>query len=414
VRPGRRARRRGRLARVLATALAVLAPHAAAEEAPKTLEDWVRTGNRHQLAGDYDSADATWRAMREQFPGHPAPDAMAVDTLFWRQMYDDSTDRYDADIERLADRAVAQGEEALEEAPDDAALRLYTGKAFMQLGRLHGTRGRYYRAGTLGEKGRVHLEAAHALAPENVDARYQLGLYYYYASFVPGLVKWLDFLWFVPTGNGDEGLELLALVAERGDLERDNARFILSNIETYHLENPTRGLELLTKLHADYPTNTMIHFELLEALYMLGQYERARDEALALERNPRTGALHQGRKTMARVWRARAVLALDRPEQALDALAPLVAQEPEVPLWGKAWVRLTQGNALDALGRREEALDRYAAVESLEAPYVSRRAAKRARASIEAPYRVAPPLSIGAAPEPGRREPIVPAANGPS
>jgi tetratricopeptide (TPR) repeat protein len=360
----------------------------------------LREGVRLDLAGRHDEALAVWKALREDDPSDPAPIVFETNTFFWLMVYDDEDTRYDATISELCDRAVALARSRLQADDGDADAHFLMGHALMNRGRLHGWRGRYYKAGRDGEEAREHLERALALRPGWTDARHHLGLYYFYASLVPKLVtRWLGWLWFIPTGSAEEGLAYLADVAENGDLFRDEARFMLANIYTYHYpERRDEALRLIRDVSARYPDNVLIQFELIEALYATGHIEETLDEADRLAgREPRTRR-ERGRIVMAPVWKARAEIVRDRPVRALELLAPYLANPPERPLWGTAWIDLVRGHAFDALGRRDEALVQYERVVAYERPLGSRRASRLAEEAIERPYAPPRPTELRAAP----------------
>ena len=224
--------------------------------------------------------------------------------------------------------------------------------------------------------------------------------YSYYADFVSQWVRWLRFLWFFPKGDGETGRRFLNEVARSETIHRDNATFILSNINTYHdPEDHARALRLVEDLHARYPLNSLIHFELLEVLYESRDYRRLVEEAPALEAHPGTDPLDRGRRDMARVWRAHGELRLGRPTRALEILSTFGPGEPERPLWGRSWLVLVRARAYDALGERDRAKAQYRAV--LEIEPGSSRARGRARSGLREPYRVRIQPSLQAVPEAG-------------
>ncbi len=365
----------------------------AAPVAP-SIEASLAQGLAHLADGEYEAADATWARLRELAPAHPAAYVHAVDTLYWRDIHVDDGSGFDPAIEQGATLAVERARAWAEGRSRDPLAQLYLGQALIQLGRFHGTRLRIVKAGGLGEEGRKSLGRALALDPALADARYPLGLYQYYAGQIPNLLSWLKFLWFMPEGDVQGGLANLERAREGGDRYRFDAAFYLTNIRAYH--ESVRDVDWAVRetrvLHDRHPRNALVHFELLELLAMQGEYEAARLEAQKLEAHPgrATSAEARGRANMATVWRARAELALGQPERALGTLHGFGEDGPSEPDWGARWVQVTRGQALDALGRRDEAIARYERVVALDLDDDS-----RARAEAEAGLAAPPAVASG-------------------
>jgi tetratricopeptide (TPR) repeat protein len=373
----------------LAAALGLCAPPAWAGYDP-ALRALLLQGERHNYEGDFDAADAVWRRIRALDPESPAAPLYEVSTLWWRLSLDDDDTRYDDAIRGKSQEAARLAEARVQRDPADAVAHLFWGQALMQLGRLLGTRGEYLRAGSTAERGREHLERALALEPGLVDAKAPIGMYYFYASTVPDALRWLSFLWFVPSGDRDTGLRYLREAAEEGDVMRREARFVLLNVYTYHQQDLEQALGLARDFAERFPRNSFFRFEELEILLMLKRPQDAVRAALALEAGTGGSPQDEGRRTMARVWRAQAELQGGAPARAWEILEPLGAG-PGWPWWGRAWVLLTRGRVLDLCGDRSRALALYREVESLEGARRSKRAARAALAGLREPFQLAGP-----------------------
>lgn len=350
----------------------------------------IEQGMNRLFQGDRDGADRIWQRLREIDPTHPAAPVYEVATLYWRQVYDELDERFDAAIEARSQEAIRLAQARLAVDADDADAHFYLGQAYVDLGRLEGVRGRYLAAGRHGERGRAHLERALELEPDRVDARYPVGLYYYYADLVTRWFRWLRWLPFVPSGDGETGLRYLEQVAEHGRIHRFNARFILANIRTYHEPDQVGwALRTIEELHTRFPRNTLIHFEWIELLLMTSRYEEVVQESLELEAFEGGDELDQNRRELARIWRARAQLHAGRPGEAWRTLERYGDGEPESPTWGPAWVRLVRAQILDVRGARKAAVREYRTVKRHGR---SERASQLADEGLERPFRLGPVL----------------------
>ncbi len=384
----------GRLALACALALGPNVAGAVDWDDP-AVDRLVHEGVRQSDDGDYDAALRTWERLKALAPHHPAPHVHAVDTLYWLQVQEDDSGDYDEAIARESEAAIRESEAWLAEHPDDPRAHFYLGAALINRGRLHGIRLEIYRAGRLGERGRVALERALALDPTLHDAKFPLGLYSFYASQVPNLFQWLDFLWFVPKGDAELGIRYLGEAYEDGDLYRFAGGFFLAHVRTFYGEaNLAEALAVTKDLHARHPHNSLVHLELVDLLLTVSQYDDVITEARALEAHPGNQLHHRGRVNMARIWRARAELYRGRPETAWTTLEPFGDDGPKNPDWGNRWVRVTRGQILDVQGQRERAIAQYESVASLEVPG-DPRSMSTARAGLEAPFELDLPPVIG-------------------
>ena len=391
---------RCRLSTLVATAIgvALVQPHALASEGNRDSPDdrwWnpqlaalVHEGMRNNSDGDFAAASQVWKKLGEIAPHHPAANAHAVDTLYWLQIFDDDDTSYDDDILREGEEAIRKAEAWVEAHPNNARANMYLGHSLMNLGRLHGVRMRIYKAGVYGDKSFEALERALELDPNLTDAKFSLGLYYYYASLIPEVVQWLSFLWFVPTADAPLGLQYLGEVAEHADLFQFTAAFYLSNIRMYHPNrlDPAYALSTIEKLYEEHPQNSLIHFEVVEALLTADRYEEALRDATLLEAHQGKTRHERGRANMGRIWRARAEVFLGRPKRSLKLLESFGEDGPVVPSWGNRWVHVTRGQAKDTMGQREEALAMYQKVVALDLDPLFARSAQIAAKGIEKPF----------------------------
>jgi tetratricopeptide (TPR) repeat protein len=358
----------------------------AAQSAVTTRDQLITIAGQLNFYGERDGANGLWQQLRLLDEGDPAAPVGEVETAYWNMMYDENDLRWDGFIRQRCAEAIALAEQRLAQDPDDAEAHYHVGRAMMHLARINGVRGSYMAAGKVGEEGRVHLERALELRPDWTDPKYQLGVYYYFASMLPGLVKWASFLWFIPTGDRETGLAYLDEVANNPGAHRDEARMLLMVVRNYHEPlDPEGALEFATDLHQRYPDNPLIHFELLEVLFSNGEWAGVEQEAMQLEkarvRDPRA----EGRQRMARIWRARVLLQTGRTDQAWALIAPMRDDDPTLPSWGLHWLRLTRGQILDVQGQRDGAVAEYEAV--LEyAPEDNERSRAFAQMGLSAPF----------------------------
>jgi hypothetical protein len=348
----------------------------------------LREGVEHNFKGDLAAADVIWKQMRDLYPAHPAGPFFEVSTLYWRQTFDAADTQYDLAILSSARQTIYLADARLEHNAEDAEALFYRGQAKMNLARLEVVRGHYLKAGGFGEEGRKDLERVLQLDSSFIDAKHQLGMYYYYAAKLPSVMKWLNFLWFIPKGDGPLGLQYLSEVVSSGDLMRYDASSILLSIRVYLDPEPEPALKLARDLQEQFPTSTLIHFQVIEALTALKDGEGVIRESLLLEQSAGNFFHDAGRRRMVMIWRAGAELELGRPEKAWDVLESFGEIMPEDPGWALPWVSLIRGRVVDVMGLREEALSYYRVVTRLKSPQGDPAATALARTHISKPYQV--------------------------
>jgi tetratricopeptide (TPR) repeat protein len=382
-----------RLTTLAITAMLAASPGLAVSEIvspEKAIDEIIAVGLRHNAEGNYDAARSVWTRLGDLDPAHPAAHVYATETLFWRMVHEENGTGFDDAIDHECDEAIRKAQAWVDERPDDAFGHFYLGQALMHLGRLHGIRARVFSAWRLGERGRKSLEHTLELDPDLTDAKLPIGLYYYYASLAPGFFNWLGFLWFVPSGHGDEGLALMEDVAREGVLHQMTAEFHLANIRSGHPMqiDLDRAHSTYCSLHERYPNNAIVHFQLLESLEMRSKWEVLVREAQRLEAHPGDGRHHRGLVAMARVWRARGEMMLHRVDDAWKTLSTFGENDPLSPDWGARWVKITRAQLHDLRGERDRALALYRDVLALDLDPNFSRIPTLAKEGIARPFRL--------------------------
>lgn len=191
------------------------------------------------------------------------------------------------------------------------------------------------------------------LDPEYIDAYLSIGLYEYVIDSLP--FGWRLLARFAGLkGSKSKGIEHLELVTKRGKYTADDARVVLLGI--YSKENkPERALDIISYMVKQYPRNYLFGVERGAMLYRMG---RADEGARAF------GDLLKDHRV---VGQAADLINYQWGEalQAKQDYAGAAARYKEVQRWPKSdpglisLAHLHAGEALDALGKRDEAMAEY-------------------------------------------------------
>ncbi|MEK6406079.1 MAG: hypothetical protein AABN34_03860 [Acidobacteriota bacterium] len=218
------------------------------------------------------------------------------------------------------------------------------------------------------------------LDPEYIDAYLSIGLYEYVIDSLP--FGWRLLARFAGLkGSKSKGIEHLELVTKRGKYTADDARVVLLGI--YSKENqPERALDIINYMVKQYPRNYLFGVERAAMLYRMGRADdgaRAFGDLLKVDR-----VVGQAADLVNYQW--------GEALQAKQDYAGAAARYKEVQRWSKSdpglisLAHLHAGEALDALGKRDEAMAEYQMVLKRENIFDSH---KLATQYVKKPYVVA-------------------------
>ncbi|MFQ5840332.1 MAG: tetratricopeptide repeat protein, partial [Candidatus Methylomirabilales bacterium] len=203
-----------------------------------------------------------------------------------------------------------EAEIMLREDPENPDLLLTTALIRGTLASVDGARGRYLAA--VGGLRSTHalLRRTLAIEPGRVDALWALGVYEYWVSQVPLLLKPLVRL-LLPRGNRATGLARIREAAERGRLTRIPAQVTLLRIHAGREENWSAAVPYAEALAARYPASPEFRF-LLAFLYSeLGRAQAASGVADAIHTAIERGEPTYPAETRPRYWQLLGKLAMD-------------------------------------------------------------------------------------------------------
>lgn len=208
------------------------------------------------------------------------------------------------------------------------------------------------------------------LEPSNIDALMLQGVHDYIVGSLPWYYRTLGFLVGF-RGDRDRGVRTVRLVAEKGNLNRVDAKILLGVVARRE-RRPQDAVPIILELLEKYPRNFLLRFELSQMYADLGR----KDDALAaldrIEELKRGGAPGFVHLPFERIECARGNLLFwyDEPEAAIEHLKRATAGAARLDLNSAvtSWLRL--GQCLDLLGKRGEALEAYrAAVRTAPSAY---------------------------------------------
>lgn len=359
----------------LAVSLLLLLPlfvaHAAVAQATNAsiladpaFQDEAKKGMDALYDMDFAGADAVFNHLALLYPDHPVSPFLRGLLPWWAmQLEPDDTSQDDAFLAAM-DEVIERCDRRLKADRNDIDAIFFKSGALAFRGRLHSDRKRYLKAARDGKEALHYLRDVVARDPSNDDLYFGIGLFDYLADVVPKKYKVLrPFALFFPRGNRERGLAELDRAMTRGRFVSTETAYSLLQIHYLFEHNYPEALRMAQWLRQRYPDNSLFHLHegrIYERLGRVADSSRVFQEILALCQKGQTGytdsveeqALYVlSRVEMQRNLHSVALAYLERLEE-LNTRRPVSTEY-------KSLCRLRRGMALDALGRRGEAVRCY-------------------------------------------------------
>ncbi len=368
---------------VVAVLLAVLASPAFADEAPAPpsilhdplFRERARVGLESLYDMDMGAAQDAFAEISARHPGHPVGPFLEALLPWWSIQLEPDDPSEDEALLAAMERVVEICDGRLERDAGDVDALFFKSGAHALRGRLHADRRHWLRAARDGREALLLLEEVVRLDPDNPDLGFGLGLFDYLADVVPERYKVLrPFARLFPEGDRARGLAELLRARDQGRFVSTEAAYSLLQLHYFFEKDYVESLLQVRWLRARHPANSIFHLyegRIQERLGNLPEAERILEEVRdrhAKGQSGYTDALAE----RALYLLARVEMHRGRHEEALaliQQLERLTAGRPEVLSEYRALGRLRKGMALDALGRREDAVSCYRDVLAFERGY---------------------------------------------
>jgi tetratricopeptide (TPR) repeat protein len=338
---------------------------------------------------DFAVADQVFNQLALRYPDHPVSPFLHGLLPWWAmQLEPDDTSQDDAFLASM-DEVIDRCDRRLKASPGDVDALFFKSGALAFRGRLHADRRRYLKAARDGKQALGYLRDVLARDPGNDDLYFGIGLFDYLADVVPKRYKILrPFAFFFPKGNRARGLAELDRAMTRGRFVPTETAYSLLQIHYQFEQDYPEALRMVQWLRQRYPDNSLFHLyegRIDERLGRVADASRVFEEILALCQKGQTGYTdsveEQALYTLSRVEMQRnlhsvALAYLERLED-LNTRRPLTTEY-------RSLARLRRGMALDALGRRADAVRCYREALAMKGPdFVD----EKAKLFLRKPYR---------------------------
>ncbi len=366
-----------------AVALLLLAQGATAEKgfAPPTLtmrvyDERVQRGVDLIYNLRFEEADRYFDDLVASYPDNPLGYFFRAMVAWWRVLIDLDDTSHDEAFYRRIEECIEICDARLRVDADDFDAILFKGGAIGFRGRLRGDRRQMLRAARDGLRCLPLLERSRSMEPTNKDILFGQGIYNYFREVIPQkypIVRAVT--WMLEDGDRETGLRQLREVAAGGRYARAEAKYFLAQIYRLFEEEEAEALPYLEELRSRYPANSIFHRYTARTYASLNRWERAIPLYREVVERSEAGARGYHRRAHIEALYYQGYFAFIRnrlaevvpPLAAADSLSRGLGERPEDQEVGGyvALSNLFLGMALDGLGRREEAMARYARVREL-------------------------------------------------
>jgi len=349
---------------------------------------------------DYKTARERFQEMTRVAPDHPAGYVYLANNLWLETLYqgrrlstsvytggsfyaqdkdEDAVDpKRDRDFNDLIRQALAAGKARLAKNPRDVEALYYNASALgIRAAYSTSVKRSFTRSITDANESIKIQRQVIKIDPDYVDSYLSIGLYEYVIDNLPGGLKFLARLAGLK-GSKEKGIEHLELVTRQGKYTSDDARVVLLGI--YSKEKKLdRALELISYLVKQYPRNYIFGMERAGMLYRTGKPEDGAQAYADLLKDDRVAT--QAIDLVNFQW---GETLHDRQD-----FTQAIARYKEVQRWAKSDPSLVSlshlhtGEALDAMGKRDEAMAEYQLVLKRENVFDSHKLASQ---YVKKPY----------------------------
>ena len=157
----------------------------------------------------------------------------------------------------------------------DSANQFYHAAAIGLRAQMAATGGDWWKTAKLGKKMKNHAVQILEKDPQFYPANYLLGSYNYFADALPGYLKFLRVLVFLPGGDRKDGLKQLQIAYEKGGITETEAAKTLAIIYTYYERKFEAGKKICNEVLDRYPPSFDIALYRSINLYFLKDYEES-------------------------------------------------------------------------------------------------------------------------------------------
>ncbi len=350
---------------------------AVSENGTSILDDpFVREQGKRGLDSLYnmafDDAEVIFDRIAARYPNHPVGPFLNGLNVWWRILPDLENTAHDDEFYRYMQATVDRADALLDRTPDHFDAPFFKGIALALQARLKSNRGEWVGAMRRGRRAIGYVREARDQAPHIEDFAFGRGMYDYYAAIIPEEYSAARMvMWMLPEGDREGGLQMIHRAAEEGWYIQSEARYFLAQIYALYEDDYREAQKHMDWLRAAHPHNSYFHAYAARLHSRRGHLRQARDVYAEVATRHKAGWTGYNTPIAQEAYfqMARERLIRNDYEAALQYLAEIEALHAHDSVDNRKYVvlgRLYQGMVYDATDRREQAVNRYRIVLSMD------------------------------------------------
>jgi tetratricopeptide (TPR) repeat protein len=287
---------------------------------------------------------------------------------YWRESYLQADfQTFDTEMQKWLEKCLEITEKRLTINPEDALACFYKGGAHGFLGTMYARQQNWLKTGYHAWKGIHALEKALEIKPDLYDVYYGLGLYHAMAGNQGAIVRFLQRLLPIPTGNSATGISSLKFAIQKGVYSPLPASSALAFAYLYFENDYPKAIQLAESLLTHYPENLDLLSTEINARFNLELSQPANQWAKLVANIDQLDAVVNRKKLVISPWwsskmkfmRAYAYYHLGKYESALSLFEAYSRISFKKGSYLSGLGALTCGKIYDLMGKRQEAIQKY-------------------------------------------------------
>lgn len=239
-------------------------------------DDLIKKGVLYVYHLKFDSAEMQFNKVKSKEPLNPIGYFFHALVEWWKINLDKTDESLDEEFYERIEKVVDVADEILDENEYDVNALLYKGGALGYRGLVRSLRDSWLKAAEDGKEALNLLKKASDLNPSNKDALLGIGIYNYFAEYVPErypIVKPLMIIF--PKGDKVKGLFQIKESASNSKFGKYEARFILAFLYLKYEKNFYESESFSKNLFQEFPENPVFEKYLYNCYVGLGKWYEA-------------------------------------------------------------------------------------------------------------------------------------------